>query len=286
MKTVGVIANIGKPRACDVLRRIETLAARFELTLLAETATAKLMHNVNSVPHDELLQRSEVLLALGGDGTMIRAVRELDGMDRPVLGVNIGGLGFLTTVSEHELELALECLASNRFTLAPAPILTCTVVRQKQPLVKFRALNDVVVRTGASGRMIALDVSIDNDPLTSYRCDGLIVATSAGSTGHSLSAGGPILTPGTHAFLLSLICPHTLSSRPIVFPDQSRIQVRIAHCAGDLQLSIDGQVGHPLGQEDTIEVSRSSKDARFVRLPGHSYFRVLREKLHWSGRNA
>lgn len=285
MKTIGIVANIGKPRACDVLRRIESLASRFGLVLLAESTAAKLMNNTSAVPHDELLQRSEALLALGGDGTMIRAIRELDGMDRPVLGVNIGGLGFLTTVSENELEHAMECLATDRFTLAPSPILDCTVVRQGQSLASFRALNDVVVRTGASGRMIALDVSIDDDPLTSYRCDGLIVATSAGSTGHSLSAGGPILTPGTNAFLLSIICPHTLSSRPIVFPDQSRVRVRISHCAGDLQLSIDGQVGHPLGQEDTIEVRRSSKDARFVRLPGHSYFRVLREKLHWSGRN-
>jgi NAD+ kinase len=285
MKTIGIIANIRKPRARDVLRRIEALADQFGLTLIAEPEAAQLMTRTQSAPREDIPARTDAILALGGDGTMLRAIRELDGIDKPVLGVNIGSLGFLTNVSESELEHAMECLALDHVSVSPSPLIECSVVRQGHSLASYRAVNDVVVRTGAVPRMVTLDVSLDDDPVTSYRCDGLIVATPAGSTGHSLSAGGPILTPETHAFLLSLICPHTLSTRPIVFPDQSRVCVRISHCAGDLQLSVDGQVGQSLGQEDIIEVKRSGRDAQFLRLPGHSYFRVLREKLRWSGRN-
>jgi NAD+ kinase len=144
-------------------------------------------------------------------------------------------------------------------------------------------MNDVVVSRGATSRVVTLDVSVDGDAVTSYVCDGLIVATPAGSTGHSLSAAGPILVPATKAFVVSLICPHTLSSRPLVVPDGAEIEIAAADTGGQLLLSVDGQVGQPLLEGDRVTVRRSERDVRLIHLPGYSYFRVLRQKLHWSG---
>jgi len=216
---------------------------------------------------------------------MLRVVRELDGRDIPVMGVNIGGLGFLTSVSEKEIECSLECLARDRFDVSVRAIADAVVWRGLKVVARYRALNDVVIANGPSSRILTLNVSIGGDKGTAYVCDGLIVSTPSGSTGHSLSAGGPIVTPETPAFVISLMCPHTLSSRPVVVPDRGEIAIRVTDSAGQARLSVDGQVGRMLGKGETVRVTRSDRSVRFIHLPGHSYFSVLRQKLHWSGSN-
>ena len=238
-----------------------------------------------AVSPERMFESSEAIMALGGDGTMLRAVRELDGRNIPVIGVNIGGLGFLTSVSEENLDRALECLAEDDFVLSKSSIAECAVHRDGSEIAGYRALNDVVISNGPSSRVVTLRVSIDGDEVTSYVCDGLIVSTPAGSTGHSLSAGGPILMPESQVFVISLICPHTLSSRPLVVPDRSEVSIVAAADEEGLLLSVDGQVGMQLQDGDCVTVRRSGSDISFIHLPGHSYFAVLRQKLHWSGSN-
>jgi len=281
MKTIGLIANCRKPSAPDVVRRTVDAAGELGLRIVVDTATAELLKPDGDIPADENLSDADVLLTLGGDGTMLRVAREHGLSGRPIMGVNIGKLGFLTGVGETDLPRALDCLARDDVVLAEMALVSVGAHRDGSEIGRYQALNDLVLHSAASGRITQLDVCIDGEQVNSYVCDGLIVSTPAGSTGHSLSAGGPILTPGTRAFVISLICPHTLSSRPLVIPDHCRIDVTVA--GGGAMLSVDGQVGQALKQGDTVGMRLSESHVQFVYLPEHSYFSVLRRKLHWSG---
>lgn len=283
MKTVGVIANCHKARAAAVLERVCSRAGELGLTILADAETSALLGSGTGIDREAVIEQSDVIMALGGDGTMLRAVRELAGRDTPVIGVNIGGLGFLTSVAEEDLDRALHCLAAGDYLESVRAVAECEVLRDGVTIGAYRALNDVVVTRGHSSRVVTLDVSVDGERVTSYVCDGLILSTPTGSTGHSLSAGGPILPPDTRAFVISLICPHTLVSRPMVVSDHSEIRVVPDGSGGPLGVSVDGQVGQALNAGDVVVVRRSERSVRFLHLPGYSYFDVLRQKLRWSG---
>lgn len=282
MKILGVIANCDKPRAEGVLQRLSKKAHELGIEIIAEPATAELLH-IKRTELPELFEKVEAIMALGGDGTVLRVVRELKGLDKPLVGVNLGGLGFLTSVAESELERALECMVTNNFGVSLRTIVECTVIRSGHKRGQYRALNDIVIAREALARVITLDVQIDDNYVTSYVCDGLIVSTPTGSTGHSLSAGGPIVTPEAVVFVLCVICPHTLSSRPLVLPDASEISVKITNCKGKVILSVDGQVWEELQEDDYVCIKRSDKGIRFIHLPGYNYFSLLRQKLHWRG---
>jgi len=249
-----------------------------------EKETARLIQAGSGLPCSRLFDRVDGVIALGGDGTVLRVARQLAGRDLPILGVNIGGLGFLTSVAERDVVKALRYAADGRCDIAVRSVAEVVVMRKGKRKGFYRALNDAVIGRVSSSRMLTLEVSVDASVVTSYQCDGIIVSTPTGSTGHSLSAGGPILTPETPAFVLTLICPHTLSWRPVVVPDTRLISIRVVTDA-EQQLTVDGQVGQVLCKGDEISVCRSSSGVRFLHLPGHSYFAVLRQKLHWSGSN-
>jgi len=285
MKRLGIMANCSKPRAADVLRRVVAEAARFGIKLYADPVTARVLGSCEPVPVPGLFDCVDAVVALGGDGTMLRVARAVGARNTPIMGLNIGSLGFLTSVAEDELAQAFHCLANDQFTMSSRTMALCMVERGGRELFRDDALNDVVVGRLKSSRIITLDVAVDNRPVTSYTCDGLIVSTPTGSTGHSLSAGGPIMLPETPVFVVSLICPHTLSSRPVVVPDQSEIEITARESAVELMLTVDGQVEQPLASGDLIRVRKSGHCARFIHLPGYSYFAVLRQKLHWSGSN-
>ena len=283
MKTIGIFANCDKPSAPSVLRQLNRLAKRHGVHLAAVEPVAQFLPDAARVTPEELIRRIDLLLVLGGDGTMLSAIRMLQGRNIPVLGVNLGSLGFLTSVTQQNMKQALACLVRGRFTTSRRTLADCLVRRASKIIRRYRALNDVVIDRGASSRIITLDLLVDGEEVSSCMADGLIISTPTGSTGHSLSAGGPILHPASRSFIISLICPHTLSTRPLVIPDEKRITVVIAKSAGDLLLSVDGQVGEPLRTGDRIEVRRSLRQARFIHLPDYSYFSVLRQKLHWRG---
>ena len=285
MKRIGVIANLSKPRAAEVLRAVAVSARQHGLRLFADVETARLADGMEPVAGAALFDRVEAVMALGGDGTMLRAVRELDGRDTAIMGLNIGSLGFLTSVQEEDMNRAMLCLAKDDFVTGVRRMAECRVVRGDVEVGRYRALNDVVLQHGPSSRVIGLRLEVDGQQVTEYSCDGLIVSTPTGSTGHSLSAGGPIVSPDTRAFVISLICPHTLSSRPLVLPDTSRIAVEVADASEDIALTVDGQVGRNVSRGDRVTVHLSDRHVRFIHMPGHSYFSVLRQKLHWSGSN-
>lgn len=283
MKTVGVVANCRKRRTAEVLKRLSDKAASLGITVLVGKDEFHLAKVGAETPLDEITQRAEAVIAVGGDGTMLRTVRQFGAAQKPVMGVNVGGLGFLTTVSEAGMDSALERLTRNDFTVVSRAMADCRVTRNSKAQDSHCALNDVVLSSGASTRILHLEVFLNDEIVTSYMCDGLIVSTPTGSTGHSMSAGGPIVCPAVKAFVVTPICPHALSVRPLVAADDSVIRVSIYGCSGQVLLSVDGQVGQALAEGDSIEVRRSEIVAQFIHLPGDSYFSVLRQKLHWRG---
>lgn len=283
MKRIGIAANCKKQRAGDVLARLGRKSADLNMALFSSESVIRLLGCGTILQDDKkMCDHVDAVMALGGDGTMLRAVRELDGADKPVIGVNLGGLGFLTSVAEEDIDKAMDCLARDDFETDTRSMIDSVILNGAVEKAKYRALNDVVVHS-ASSRIITLHVSINDEIVTSYVCDGLVVTTPTGSTGHSMSAGGPIVMPNAKVLVISLICPHTLSSRPLVVPDCSRICVEVGDDSGKVLLSADGQVGQALEPGDRVMMECSDKSIRFIHLPGYSYFSVLRQKLRWSG---
>lgn len=283
MMRIGVLANCRKPDAGAVLERLSKKAEELGISLFASGDTAKLLPSAEAVVESDLASGIDVLVALGGDGSMLRAVRVLSGSDTPVLGVNLGSLGFMTSVPQDQLEHALDVLAEGDYKVSDRTTAECRVLKDGKELGHYRALNDIVAGWGASSRVVTLALDLDGDEVTSYLCDGLIISTPTGSTGHSLSAGGPILHPETPAFVVSVVCPHALSHRPLVIPDRCAITVRILDSPKRLLLSVDGQEELSIEEGSSLEVWRSPRSVRFIHVPGYSYFSVLRQKLGWRG---
>ncbi|NOY44688.1 MAG: NAD(+)/NADH kinase [Deltaproteobacteria bacterium] len=226
---------------------------------------------------------ADLVVVLGGDGTLLAAVRALGGREIPILGVNIGFLGFLTEIPLAELFSTLERIREEGWTVDPRTTLEGEVVRQGRAIQRFRVLNDVVFNKGALARISDLEVRVDGAYLTNYRGDGLIVATPTGSTAYSLSAGGPIVQPQVPALVLSPICPHTLTQRPILLPDTCRVEVRLASKNGEVFLTLDGQEGMELDEGDRVRVVRGESRVLLVRSAERDYYRVVRTKLMWGG---
>ncbi|MFA7158930.1 MAG: NAD(+)/NADH kinase [Kiritimatiellia bacterium] len=283
MKTIGIFANCQKPSAPAVLKKVAALARKHGLKLAVCGEAARFIRGARPLAPKDLTGQIDMLMAFGGDGTMLSAVRLLDGRDIPVLGVNLGSLGFMTSVAQADVARAVACVAGDKFTTSRRAMVECSVVRKGKRVSTCRALNDLVIDRGSSLRIVTLNMAIDGEEVSSFACDGLIVSTPTGSTGHSLSAGGPILHPESSVFVISLVCPHTLSTRPLVVADSKAIAVTVARNAENLVLSVDGQIGIPLKTHDQIEIRRSAVHARFVHLADYSYFSVLRQKLNWRG---
>ena len=223
------------------------------------------------------------MLVLGGDGTLLSMARAVGDLGVPILGVNLGGLGFLTATARDEVVPALEAALAGRMAIDERMMLGARLVRQGQPTAEYVALNDVVLTTSAMSRIFALAVAVDGRHATAYRADGLIISTPTGSTAYNLSAGGPILFPTMDAVVLTPIAPHTLSNRPIVLPGTQRIDVTL-RTDQEVMLTMDGQVGVPLREHDTVQVQQAAARIRLVRFPDRDFFSVLRTKLKWGER--
>lgn len=229
--------------------------------------------------------RPDLLVVLGGDGTFLSAVRRLDGQKVPVLGVNLGSLGFLTEITVEELFPMLELLADGEPTLERRMTLSGELVRDGRVLRAFHVFNDVVVSKGALARISEVEVSVDGRFLTNYRADGLIVSTPSGSTAYNLSAGGPIVSPWLSSILVAPICPHAMTHRPILLGGEAQVEMRICAKNGELYVTLDGQEGEELEEGDRICVRKGESDVLLVRSPDRDYFSLLRSKLMWGGRN-
>jgi NAD+ kinase len=283
MKKVGVIVNTKRMGAIHILGEVRMLAKELGFELYAENGAMADMLGASHVPANAFGNTVDVVLALGGDGTVLYAARALHGSDVPVMGINLGSLGFLTSVSDQQIEPALKSLKDGSYNVSQRDMATCRVFKDDELVGERTALNDVVLGWGATSRIVTLDLSIDSEPVSSFMCDGMIVSTPTGSTGHALSSGGPIMHPEVPGFGINVICPHTLSSRPIVVPNSSLIEISVARAAKELILSIDGQDEFKVEQGGRLEIRKSEHGVRFLQLDGHSYFNVLAQKLHWRG---
>ena len=285
MKRVGLVAKPDAAEAQRVVRQVvEWLGAR-GLTVVIEKETAALVPStsVTSATKSELPGQVDALIVLGGDGTLLSMARAVGDLGVPILGVNLGGLGFLTATTLEEMLPALEALLAGGMAVEERMMLAVRVVRGGQPTGDYIALNDVVITKSAMSRIIDLAVSVDGRHATAYRADGLIISTPTGSTAYNLSAGGPILFPTMDAVVLTPIAPHTLSNRPIVLPGAQRIDVTL-RVDQEVMLTMDGQVGVPLRERDVVEVQKARARIRLMRFEQKDFFSVLRTKLKWGER--
>jgi NAD+ kinase len=285
VRRVGIVAKPDAPRAPEVLTRlVDWLSARgLEVTLEKETAGIVPAVRVATASKPELPGMSDLLLVLGGDGTLLSMARAVGDLGVPILGVNLGGLGFLTATTLDEMLPALEALLAGRLAVEERMMLAARLVRGGQALSEHIALNDVVITKSAMSRIIDLSVSVDGRHATGYRADGLIVSTPTGSTAYNLSVGGPILFPTLDAVVLTPIAPHTLSNRPIVLPGTQRIDVTLRG-ESEVMLTMDGQVGVHLRSGDVVQIEKAAARIRLLRFPQKDFFSVLRTKLKWGER--
>lgn len=286
---IGIFANLAKPAAESTLADLARTARELRIALVAcDKATARLAPGSKLVSAARFGKTVDLLLSLGGDGTVLQSVRALNGAEAPILGINLGNLGFLTSVPDTQAVPALRAIASGAYQTTIYPLLEARLLRgtRRRQVVCARALNDIVMGWGTSPRATMIEVEVDRQPVASFVCDGLIIATPIGSTGHALSAGGPILHRETPAIVLEPICPHTLSNRPLVLPSNRLVALRVADRRKRLLLSVDGQSHGWLENGDLLEIRAAKETARFVHLPGYSWFKLLSQKLHWRGSSA
>ncbi len=286
MNSVGIIARPDLQDAGPALRDLLGWLREQGVEVWLEERTAALCDGVaggcNVADGKQVASRSDVIVVLGGDGTLLQASHLINSPSPPVLGVNFGSLGFLTEITLEELRHVLGDVLAGRHTTEERRLLHAVVRRDGETLTESHVLNDVVVTKAAVSRIIELDVCIDGRFVTAFRADGLIVSSTTGSTAYNLAAGGPILYPDLPAIVLTPICPHTLTHRPIVVNDSAAIEVRLRDSrAVEVHLTFDGQRGIALGERDTVTITRSPRTVRLVKAPSRDFFEVLRTKLKW-----
>ncbi|MDX6305944.1 MAG: kinase [Blastocatellia bacterium] len=287
IKRIGVVVKPHQPDALETLCRLTVwlVDKGIQLVGVGEIAHEQIKNKtgcvVEIVKDEQLAKSVDLILVLGGDGTMIAAARMVSDTEVPVIGVNYGGLGYLAEFPIEELFAALESILAGQYKLQKRVMLAVELWRGAELLTRNRVLNDVVVNKSALARIIEIEAFLDDQFVNMFRADGLIVATPTGSTAYNLSAGGPVIYPSMNAVVITPICPFTLSNRPIVVPDDSKIDVRLMTDKEDVALTLDGQVGFPLKAGDRIVIRKSRTTFNLVQPPNRNYFDVLRDKLKW-----
>jgi len=281
MKKIGIIAK-DIPAAQAAAKKLTAWLESRGKKVFVDQETAAVI-KAQGYDRAEIPSRVEMLIVLGGDGTLLAAARHVADAHAvvPIFGVNLGSLGFMAEVSLDELYGNLEKAIAGKLGTEDRMMLSASVIRDGRRLTRYRVLNDAVINKGALARMMELEVSVNDGHLTTFRADGLIVATPTGSTAYSLSAGGPIIHPTIHCFVVTPICPHTLSNRPIALPDDVVVTVRLTSQSEDVALTLDGQIGFPLAPNDVVEIKRSRFKMRLIKHPVKNYYDILRAKLKW-----
>jgi NAD+ kinase len=262
----------------------EWLRARKIETFVDERTATMVGGNGSSQTRAEMVAKVDLLIVLGGDGTLLAAARTLHGHSIPILAVNLGGLGFLTSVTLDELYPVLESVIDGKHRTTNRMMLDAEIVHVNKPSEMQCALNDAVANKAALARMLDFDVAVDGNHVGRYRADGLIVATPTGSTAYSLAAGGPIIHPALDAFVITPICPHMLTNRPLVVPDTAKVELDFVELGEPVFLTLDGQVGFQLEPKDRVIITKSASKVTFVSPPRLTYYEILRSKLRWGER--
>jgi len=281
IKKIGLIFKWHDERVPEIAKDIiPWLQARDVEVFIDETTAKQLPVRTSVIPTDDLAANVDVIGVFGGDGTLLHAARLVGSTGIPIIGINLGSLGFLTKFKIEEMHTAFDELLKGQYQLQERMLLDVEVIKAGKTVVRYRALNDAVINKGALARIIDLDISVNDQPMLLTRADGLIISTPTGSTAYSLAAGGPILYPTLDAILIAPICPHALTNRPVVIPNRDVVKVCL-HRGNDVMLTVDGQVGMPLLEQDCLKISRAKSDMRLVLPAGNTFFNLLREKLRW-----
>ena len=282
--TVGLIVNYKKEKTRETACKIIDWLNSKKLKVYIEGNMGKEIGKKElNYPTEIFLKEVDLIISLGGDGTLLRAARLAATEDMPVFGVNLGGLGFLTQIGIDDLEKSLEKLYQERYFLDERMMLSCIVKRREKEIKNFTALNDVVIGKGAFARIICLTTYVNNDYVITYSADGLVVSTPTGSTAYSLSAGGPIVKPNINSIILTPICPHTLSARPFIIGEDDHVKITLEVSEEEVMITIDGQEGFTLEPNDEVIIKKSDHKARLITFKEKSFYANLREKLRWSG---
>jgi NAD+ kinase len=280
-KSIGILTKPKFPEVKATVQAVVIWLRDRKIDVILDNTSATLLNERGGVQKTQIAQKADVLLILGGDGTMLNAARLAGERGIPILGVNMGGLGFLTEVRLEHLYPSLERVFANEYVLDERLMIGTHIHRHGETVAQGVVLNDVVVSKGILARMIELRIAIQGQFVTNLRGDGLIVSTPTGSTAYSLSAGGPIINPAVRSLILTPISPHTLTHRPLIVPDDVEIEVTLTSKEEGAMATLDGQVGVALTQGDTVVLKVSEHRTRLIRFPESSYYGVLREKLKW-----
>jgi len=282
IRTVGLVAKYEEPKAADMVRWLVPWLKQRGKKVLVENGIART--GATSCTKKEMATKADLIVSFGGDGTLLNIAPLVERPDVPILGVNMGGLGFITEIAVDELESVLTKTLDGDYEVEKRMTLEIRVHSRRRKLHKFRVLNDAVITKGARSRIIDLETYVGEDYLCTYRADGLIISTPTGSTAYSLAAGGPILEPALGAIILSPICPHTLTNRPIVVPSKAAVRVTLRSFGDTVILSPDGQQGVRLNNGDKVEARDYGMPVSLIKIPSRSYYEILREKLKWGER--
>lgn len=282
IRTVGLVAKPQEPKAAQMVRWLVPWLKKRGKKICVENGVART--GAQSCSKREIAAKSDLIIALGGDGTLLNIAPLVERPEVPILGVNMGGLGFMTEVAVDELETVLTKTLEGEYAVEKRMTLDVRVIRRKRRIHRFRVLNDAVIAKGARSRIIDLETYVGDDYLCTYRADGLIISTPTGSTAYSLAAAGPILEPTLGAIVLAPICPHTLTNRPIVVPSDAAIRVTLRSFGDTVILIPDGQQGVRLNNGDQVEARDYGLPVSLIKLPSRSYYEILREKLKWGER--
>ncbi|MEW6375773.1 MAG: NAD(+)/NADH kinase [Thermodesulfobacteriota bacterium] len=290
MKRIGIIAKQNKPEAVPIVRNLVEWLRPKKIEVYVEEGMTKLFSpplsgsGLNPIDRKDFAPNVEMIIVLGGDGTLLSVARQVWNRNIPILGVNLGGLGFLTEITLEELYRVLERVVQGDFKTDEREVLDAAVIRRGERLTEFTILNDAVINKGALARIIELETTINGEFLSTFRSDGLIISTPTGSTAYNLSAGGPIVYPSLRTIIITPICPHTLTNRPIIIPDDVEVRVLLKSKHQEVILTLDGQQGFSLEFEDVVELRKAEGHILLIKSPYRHYFEVLREKLKWGGR--
>jgi len=285
IQNVAIFAKVHDPRCLGVAKDLINWLEERGCTPLVGTQLASHLGYPKALTKNEIRDQGELVVVLGGDGTLISVARLFCGRDVPILGVNLGSLGFLTEITVEELYTRLEKALEGNPRVSERMMLEVTLHREGQEIEKCTVLNDMVINKGALARIVDLETKVNRHFLTTYKADGLIVSTPTGSTGYSLSAGGPIIHPLMSCIVITPICPHTLTNRPIVVTDESVISITVASSFDEkVYLTLDGQVGFELREGDSVEIRKALETTALVMSRSRDYFEILRTKLKWGER--
>lgn len=282
--TVGIIANPHKAGSLPTLAALREALSTYRIDTLLDSETAGLAGETDGVDASEFAQRVDLTAVIGGDGTMLHAVAKLGHFPKPVAGINVGTLGFLTSCTDDELDAFARAVSSGAFTTSTRSLLEASVHQPGRGPQTFLALNEVTVTRGETGRLVSLIARVNGEHLNAYRADGLIVSTPTGSTAYSLSAGGPLISPDAGVILVTPICPHSLGQRSLVLQDSSELEILAdSHDSGPMLFTVDGRDTVKVDAQDRITIRKSSHSFELLRLPGRSFYQALRQKLGWQG---